>query len=349
MVMSPRDRVINALEGRPARPTPWVEHGVAAEPLEAAYGIKFEPLAGDPHSLEFHLRYLERQIRVNELTGRCNVEVPYYYTMAPRVRKDGSYEGALTDEDSLERLVFVEQTPEHWDGLRRLVDAKQDYAMNACITTGIGHVWQTMDLMAFSVATVENPDLLRTILQRYTEWTCNAVSVCNSIGIDFYWCFDDFAFKTSTVYSPQVLREIVMPYARTVAAEIALPWIWHSDGNYTAVLDDVASLGMNALNPLEPGCVDVEHIRRTYPHLALVGNVDVDLLARGTPEQVRAAVVECFRVMGRGGRFIPSTSNSIPGYARGANVRAMFDQFRECGGPGSQPGRNGGAIPVGGQ
>ena len=95
--MTPRERVINALEGRAARPTPWVEHGVAAKVIEAAYGVEFEPIAGEPGDVEFHLKSLERQILINELTGRCNVEVPYCYTMAPRVRKEGSYEGVLTD------------------------------------------------------------------------------------------------------------------------------------------------------------------------------------------------------------------------------------------------------------
>ena len=250
--------------------------------------------------------------------------------MAPRITEPGSNRGLLTDESSLSKLELVELTTGHWDGLKKLVDEKQDYAVNACITTGIGHIWQTMDLTTFSVATVENQELLNAILERYTEWTCRIVSVCNRIGVDFFWCFDDFAFKTGTVYSPTVLREIVLPYARTVASEIRLPWIWHSDGNYMGVLDDIVSLGMNALNPLEPGCIDIAHVMSRYPQIRLVGGIDVDILSRGTADETRNMVKECFRIMNKNGAYIAASSNSIPDYCNPSNVKVMFQEIERC-------------------
>ncbi|HHN46544.1 MAG TPA: hypothetical protein ENN09_03805 [Planctomycetes bacterium] len=326
--MLPRNRLLDTLAGKPVRPIPWVEHGISVDVVEKAYGVKLPAVTGDAASLDTHIQAIRRQKRVNELTGCCNVELPRYYTMAPRVYKEDSHNGALTDEASFEKLVFVKLTSEHLDNLKRCVDEKGDYALSASISTGIGHVWQTMDLMAFSVAAVENPGLLGKLLARYTEWTCAAVERCNDAGIDFFWSFDDFAFKTGTVYSPQLLREVVLPHARAVAAAIKLPWIFHSDGNFMSVLDDIVSLGMTGLNPLEPGCMDIREIMRRHPRLALVGNIDVDLLARGTPLQVRGAVDACFREMS-GARFVPSSSNSIPHYALPENVRAMFERIRE--------------------
>ena len=329
-MMTPKERVINTLTGKPASPIAWVEHGLDPGIIEKAYNVTLPPLTGDPKSFDYHLQYIRRQQRLCELTGVCCVGAPRYYTMAPRIYKDDSHNGALTDMASLEKLVFVKLTTEHWDNLKRIVDEKGDYALHASITTGIGHVWQTMDLMAFSVATVENPGLLREILRRYTDWTCEVVRHCNTIGVDLFWSFDDFAFKTGTVYSPSVLREIVLPFARTVAKEIKLPWIFHSDGNYMLVLDDIISLGMNGLNPLEPGNMDLPELMRRYPHITLVGNVEVDTLARGTPEQVRATVRECFKTLYNNGRFMASSSNSIPGYAVPENVKSMFDEIRKC-------------------
>ena len=54
---------------------------------------------------------------------------------------------------------------------------------------------------------------------------------------------------------------------------------------------------------LEPGCMDTAEIRRRHPHITLIGNIDVDALARGTPEQVRGLVRECFEKMGGTGRL----------------------------------------------
>jgi|YNPNPStandDraft_1061719.scaffolds.fasta_scaffold180082_2 uroporphyrinogen-III decarboxylase len=83
---------------------------------------------------------------------------------------------------------------------------------------------------------------------------------------------------------------------------------------------------------LEPGCMDTAEIRRRHPHITLIGNIDVDALARGTPEQVRGLVRECFEKMGGTGRFMPASSNSVPHYADPGNVKAMFDEIRKYAG-----------------
>lgn len=328
--MTPRDRVLGVLRGQGAWPAPCVEHGLSPRIVQEAYGVPLPPVKASAGSCDYYLQDMRRQIAINRLTNRCNLELPYHYTMAPRITEPATNHGLLTDEKSLAKLVFVELTTRHWDELKRLVDEKQEYAVNACITTGIGHIWQTMDLTAFAVATTENPGLLRAILERYTEWTCQVVSVCNRIGVDFFWSFDDFAFKTGPMYSPDVLREIVMPYARAVAAEVKLPWIWHSDGNYMIVLDDILSLGMNALNPLEPGCIDIEKVSDKYPEIRLVGGIDVDVLARGTPDEVRQAVRECFDKMNKDGKYMAASSNSIPDYCIPGNVKVFFEEIARC-------------------
>jgi uroporphyrinogen decarboxylase len=332
--------VIQALLSGGVVPTACVEHALSPSIIEKAYNVSLPPVTAAPGSFESHLQAIRRQVAMNRLTGRCNIEIPYFYTMAPRIREAGSHHGVLTDEKSLAKLVFVDLTAEHWDRLKRLVDEKQEYAVNACITTGIGHIWQTMDMMAFSVAAAENPALLRTILGRYTEWTCRVVAQCNRIGIDFFWCFDDFAFKTGPVYSPELLREVVMPHARAVASEIRLPWIWHSDGNYMVVIEDITSLGMNALNPIEPGCLDLDYLLTKCPGMALAGGINVDILARGTGEDVRRAVRECFATMNRNGRYIASSSNSIPDYCKPENVKTFFEGIGRCGQAQHSLGRN---------
>ena len=333
LCMTPRDRVLNALVGRPARPMPWIEHAMNRSVVMAGFGLGSAPrFAPESSPVERHLAVLELDKRINKATGCCNLEIPSGYTMAPRIRDPDTYAGLLTDRASLSKLVMPDLTPRLWDDLQRLIDTKDDYAIHVCISSGIGHVWQTMDMTAFAVACAEDHDLLREILARYTDWTCRVLRKVQTMGVDFVWCFDDFAYKTGCIYSPTILREVVLPYARQVAAEIKLPWIFHSDGNLTDVLDDLVPLGMNALNPIEHGCMDVAMLRRRYPDLTLIGNVDVGLLSRGTPEQVRQFVRDMFRAFDHGHRYIPSSGNSIPHYTQPENARAMIDQIAECAG-----------------
>ena len=57
---------------------------------------------------------------------------------------------------------------------------------------------------------------------------------------------------------------------------------------------------------------------------ALLGNIDVDLLARGSPEEIRAAVQERIREVAPGGGFAIGSSNSVPDYVPDANYFAML-------------------------
>ena len=96
----------------------------------------------------------------------------------------------------------------------------------------------------------------------YTDWYARAVRHICRLGFDFVWAGDDIAFKTGPMISPAVFRTLFLPYWRRVAEAITLPWIFHSDGNFLPLLDDLLSLGMNALNPIEPEAIDIVALRR---------------------------------------------------------------------------------------
>jgi uroporphyrinogen decarboxylase len=114
--------------------------------------------------------------------------------------------------------------------------------------------------------------------------------VC-AIGFDLVWTADDIAFKSGLLLSPKMFRERILPHVRKVAERITVPWIFHSDGNLTAVLDDLVGLGIAGLHPVEPGAMDIRALKRRYGRrLCLIGNVDLNTLSAGTPAQVESEV-----------------------------------------------------------
>jgi uroporphyrinogen decarboxylase len=53
-------------------------------------------------------------------------------------------------------------------------------------------------------------------------------------------------------------------------------------------MDRILDCGVNALHPIEPKSMDIKEVKERYGNkLCLMGNVDVDLLSRGTPEEIR--------------------------------------------------------------
>ena len=132
--------------------------------------------------------------------------------------------------------------------------------------------------------------------------------------------------------SPQVFRELLAPPVRELTSQLSAPWIFHSDGNLYPILDDVLSLGPAGLHPIEPQCMSLSRLKEQIGRkVCLVGNVDVDILARGTARQTRDETLRCLRegTADGGGGYMISSSNSIPGYAIPENVAAMAATIRD--------------------
>jgi uroporphyrinogen decarboxylase len=71
--------------------------------------------------------------------------------------------------------------------------------------------------------------------------------------------------------------------------------------------------------------------RRVGDRLCLLGHVDVDLLSRGTTDEVRAVVRRNIRIAGANGGYCVGSSNSIPEYVKYENYIAMLEAAREFG------------------
>jgi len=176
----------------------------------------------------------------------------------------------------------------------------------------------------FSVAIYTQPDLVHELFELYGNWSAKVARNLSELDLDFLWSSDDIAFKTSTYVSPEEIRKWFMPHYKKVTDNISKPWIYHSDGMLYDVLDDLLSLGMSGLHPVEPGSMDLRVLKEKYGHrITLIGHIDVDKLSTGTPEEIDALVKQAIEDAAYGGGYICGSANSIPNYADPANVEAM--------------------------
>ncbi|WHH61702.1 uroporphyrinogen decarboxylase family protein [Petroclostridium sp. X23] len=119
--------------------------------------------------------------------------------------------------------------------------------------------------------------------------------------------------------------EFFFPYLKKAADNITIPWVFHSDGNLMPLMDRILQLGMNGLHPLEPGCMDLKELKQKYSDkVCPIGNVDIDYtLSQGTEQEVEKEVKSRIELLGSGGGYIISDSNSIPAYCKPENIIAM--------------------------
>ncbi len=110
-----------------------------------------------------------------------------------------------------------------------------------------------------------------------------------------------------------------------------IPLLYHSDGDVSSVLDDVAAAGVSALHPIDPLGMDIVATKAAVAgRLCVIGGVDVGLLLTGSPEAVAALTLDRLRSLAPGGGYVCGSSNSIPRSVPAANYRAMLDAVRAC-------------------
>jgi uroporphyrinogen decarboxylase len=235
--------------------------------------------------------------------------------------------GRIHSRSDLTRIILPDPNdPDLYEPFRQFISRYRasDRALFCFTNLGSDPVILGMGFETFSTMIYDDRGLLEDLFDIYCNWQAQAVSNLCKLDFDFLWFGDDIAFKTGPYVSPKIFKDLFMPHYLKVAQHISKPWIFHSDGNLMSILDELLSLGMAGLHPIEPEAMDIGEIKKRYGnHLCLVGNIDVDLLSRGSPSQVDRWVSDSIIKAGMGGGYIAGSSNSIPFYAQPENVRAM--------------------------
>jgi uroporphyrinogen decarboxylase len=145
---------------------------------------------------------------------------------------------------------------------------------------------------------------------------------------------DDMGFFSGTLVSPAVLRRYFLTHHKNVVEighRAGKPCLFHSCGNMYKVMDDlIDDVGIDAKHSFEDKILPVEEAyRRWGDRVAVLGGVDMDVLGRGTEEQVRARTRQILEVCGvRGTGYCLGTGNSVANFVPVQNYLAMLDEGR---------------------
>ena len=245
--------------------------------------------------------------------------------------------GLLTDRAALKLFDEFLPDPDHparYEQVAKWIEQyREDYAVFARIRLGTANTIESMGLQAFSLMLYDDPDLVKEIHRRFSEWTVRVIENLNKLDLDFYWAFDDLADTRMPWVNMEMYAEFLYPFQKMVADAMKRPWVYHSDGNLFPVLDGLLRLGMSAIHPIQPSAMDIGKMKAEYgSKVCLIGNIDLDYtLTLGTPEEVDREVKERIAGAGKGGGYIISSANSITEYCKTENIWAMSKALQKYG------------------
>jgi uroporphyrinogen decarboxylase len=105
--------------------------------------------------------------------------------------------------------------------------------------------------------------------------------------------------------------------------------MYHCDGALYPLIPDLIDMGIEVLNPIQPGAKDMEPERLKAEfgrQLSFHGGIDIiKTLPKGTPEDVASEVSQQINVLGEGGGYILASSHHIQADTPVENILSMYD------------------------
>ena len=201
---------------------------------------------------------------------------------------------------------------------------KGAFALGARVRLCASPVILSVGLENIAYFYADEDDTLFKTVEMYAEWSRRLNANLSEMDFDFFWAFDDIAYSSGMLVSPAMFKEIFKDGMKRAASAITKPWIFHSDGDYRLILDDILDLGASGIHPIEKASMDTRWLKENYGNkLCLVGNVDIETLTNGTEAETDEEVRRCIDTLGKDGRYILSDSNSVPDGVKPENALAM--------------------------
>jgi uroporphyrinogen-III decarboxylase len=188
-----------------------------------------------------------------------------------------------------------------------------------------------MDVLMMSY--LDNPKFADSLSEMVSDYYCELFRLCIQAGADVVYLTDDYAYKTSTLMSRGHFQRFILPWLNKgvqAVHDAGGLCIKHTDGDISGILDLIIDTGIDGLGPLEPAAgnnlVDLQ--KRLGNRVTLVGNVDVDLLSRGSTADVAEASATLLDGLAPEGRYILSSGNTITSSVSPENFKTMVETAR---------------------
>jgi len=287
-------------------------------------------------------------------SGRMPVSGYFFDTI---IRQPPIDESKLDPEDNLEEFGYVtDETLEYWKGAMEKAGRSGKGIIASFGGTALGdiahipapalkHPKGIRDISEWYMSILMRPDYIHSIFEKQTDIALHNLSRFAPIAGDIidvaYICGTDFGTQNSLFCSPETFDELYKPYYRKINDWIHSNTRWktfkHSCGAIFDLIPNLIDAGFDILNPVQISAtgMDPAKLKKEYgDHLVFWGGgVDTQqVLAFGTPQEVREQVLGQCEILGKDGGFVFSTVHNVQANVPVENLVAMLNAVREFNG-----------------
>jgi uroporphyrinogen decarboxylase len=196
------------------------------------------------------------------------------------------------------------------------------------------HALRGMENMLMDFYTNEHE--VNRLAEALTAFAVEMVRNWAGIGVDAILVTDDWGTQNAMMISLPMWRKYFKGHYRMLfdeAHRCGLDIFFHSCGNVIDIVPDLIDLGLDVIDPLQPGAMDLEETARRFGgRIAFQGAIDEQhLLTEGSPRQIKDEVRRTIDLLGRpfGNAFIVAPANMLTPDIPFENLVALFEACHE--------------------
>ena len=219
----------------------------------------------------------------------------------------------------------------------RVKEVAADGHVSVC---GVGSIfeasWYVRGMDGLFADIIEENGVGDWLLEWFTELNIRRGAMAARAGVDVLILGDDVGTQRGMMMSVDFWREHFKPRLKRVIDSIRANqtqplWIYyHSDGDVRPILNDLAEVGVDILNPVQPECMPVEEVIREHRHhLKFWGMVGTQTtMPFGTPDDVRRVVADCARYAREGAGVVVAPTHVLEPDVPWENIEALVEAVK---------------------
>lgn len=220
----------------------------------------------------------------------------------------------------------------------RIDDYKEDFAVFGSICEPYEYLWRCIGTENAMYWMMEEPEMYKTFVDRIGDFIAEFLKAQIKAGngrLSGMYIWGDVAYRNGMLFNPRTWREVFKPHVKRlieICHENNLMVVYHGCGNATPIYDDFVEIGLDAYNPLEvKSGLDVVEIKKKYGgKLSFVGNIDVRVMEKGDPDEIKREVLYKLQA-GQNGGWIFQSDHSVSSDVEPESYALAIKYLREYG------------------